>query len=204
MDLLAATSQVPSGLIAVLALAVVMVVLIARSVQVVPQAQVVIVERMGRYQSTLSTGLHILVPFIDVVRVTIDMREQATELGPIEVTTSDGVLLHVPVRLTYEITDPVRATYQVHSLVDATAQLAAAALRNTIAARTAVQARDESALIEAEVFAVLDEVVASWGMRIARLEVLDTANTSAAGLTAQAASLEAQLADVRARLERAD
>src|SRR5690606_19329662 len=101
------------GLFVLVAVAIVAIVVILKCVRVVSQAQVQVVERLGRYRKTLDPGLHILVPFLDSVKATLDMREQVVAFPPQPVITRDNATISVDTVLYYVVTDPVRATYQV-------------------------------------------------------------------------------------------
>ena len=100
-----------------------------RTIQIVPQKQVKIIERLGKYHRTAEAGLNTIVPFLDSVRETIDLREQITKIEPQPVITRDNVTMEVDAVIYSVIVDPVRATYEVQNL--AVGPRTAYALRTT-------------------------------------------------------------------------
>ena len=159
------------GLIVVIALAAVAIFMILRCVRVVSQAQVQIVERLGKYSKTLDPGLHILVPFLDSVKATIDMREQVVAFPPQPVITRDNATISVDTVLYYTVTDPVRATYQVAQLIAAVEQLTITTLRNVTGSLTIDEALTSRDKINADLRIVLDDATEAWGIRVSRIEV---------------------------------
>src|SRR5204863_5882094 len=113
-------------------LALAVLVIIVRTVQIVPQATVAIIERLGRYNKTLEPGLHILIPFLDAVKDRIDMREQVVTFQPQPVITRDNVTISIDTVLYFTVTDPFRATYEIANLIMASEQLTITTLRNVI------------------------------------------------------------------------
>ena len=103
-----------------------------RTIKIVPQKQVKIIERLGKYHRTAEAGLNTIVPFLDSVRATIDLREQITKIEPQPVITRDNVTMEVDAVIYYLIADPVRATYEVQNLPWGLEQLTLSALRNVI------------------------------------------------------------------------
>ncbi|MEO6867412.1 MAG: SPFH domain-containing protein [Gaiellales bacterium] len=155
-------------------LIVVMVIVIAvvlKSVRVVSQAQVQVVERLGKYTKTLDPGLHLLVPILESVKRTIDMREQVVTFPPQPVITRDNVTISIDSVLYYTVTDPVRATYQVAQLISAVEQLTITTLRNVIGSLTLDEALTSRDKINADLRIVLDEATEAWGLRVGRIEV---------------------------------
>src|SRR3990170_738312 len=104
-------------IVAVLVLSVVIV--LARTVRIVPQQRHDVVERLGKYKRTLSPGLTILVPFIDAVRTKVDMREQVVSFPPQPVITSDNLVVSIDTVLYFKVVDPVRATYEIANFLQA-------------------------------------------------------------------------------------
>ena len=159
------------GVVALGIVAIVLVIVILRSVRVVSQAQVQVVERLGKYSKTLDPGLHILVPFLDSVKATIDMREQVVAFPPQPVITRDNVTISIDTVLYYTVTDPVRATYQVAQLIAAVEQLTITTLRNVTGSLTLDEALTSRDKINADLRIVLDEATEAWGIRVSRIEV---------------------------------
>lgn len=159
------------GVILAIIVAIVVAVILLRSVRMVSQAQVQVVERLGKYAKTLEPGLHILVPIIDNVKATIDMREQVVSFPPQPVITRDNVTMSIDSVLYYTVTDPVRATYQVAQLIAAVEQLTITTLRNVIGSLTLDDALTSRDKINADLRIVLDEATEAWGIRVGRIEV---------------------------------
>ena len=93
-----------------------LLIVLMRTIRIVPQKQVKIIERLGRYHRTAEAGLNTILPFLDSVRDTIDLREQITKIEPQPVITRDNVTMEVDAVIYYLIADPVRATYEVQNL----------------------------------------------------------------------------------------
>src|SRR5919201_2070221 len=107
------------ALIVLLAVAVVVLLTLARTVRIIPQAQAGLVERLGRYQRTLSAGAAILIPFIDRLRPLIDLREQVVSFRPQSVITEDNLVVNIDTVLYFQITDPKAATYEAQNYLKA-------------------------------------------------------------------------------------
>src|SRR5476651_1142639 len=104
-------------------------VVLVKTIKVVPQKQVMIVERLGRFHKSAEAGLNIILPFLDSVRDTLDLREQITPIEPQSVISRDNVTMEVDAVIYYVIMDPVKATYEVQNLKWGIDQLTLSALR---------------------------------------------------------------------------
>src|SRR5918912_1118931 len=159
------------GLIVILVVAVFVLVVLARTIRIVPQARAGIVERLGRYSRTLNAGLAIVVPFIDRIRVMIDLREQVVSFPPQPVITEDNLVVNIDTVLYFQVTDPKAATYEVANYIQAIEQLTVTTLRNVvvgIALETTLTSRDH---INGQLRGVLDEATGKWGVRVNRVEI---------------------------------
>src|SRR4051794_3514410 len=157
----------------VIAIAVALFVVIAlfRSVRVVQQQRMDVVERLGRYQRTLKPGFNVLVPFVDRVRSRVDMRERVASFPPQPVITSDNLVVSIDTVLYYRVVDPVRATYEIADFLQAIEQLTVTTLRNVIGSmdlERALTSRDE---INRHLSGVLDETTGRWGVKVTRVEI---------------------------------
>lgn len=157
--------------VVILALFIIVLIVIAKTIKIVDQAEVFVVERLGRYSRTLTPGLHILVPFLEEVKARIDMREQVVSFPPQPVITRDNVTMSIDSVLYYVVTDPKDATYQVAQLIPAVEQLTSTTLRNVIGSLTLDEALTSRDKINADLRIVLDEATGRWGIRVARIEV---------------------------------
>src|SRR3954466_16165068 len=116
----------------VIVIAIFAVTTIVRSIRIVPQQRMDIVERLGKYKRTLNPGLNLLVPFVDAVRNKLDMREAVVSSPPHPVTTSDNLVGSIDTVLFFKVVDPVRATYEIANFLQAIEQLTVTTLRNVI------------------------------------------------------------------------
>jgi regulator of protease activity HflC (stomatin/prohibitin superfamily) len=164
-------SDFGTGLIVVLVVVVLALVVLMRTVRIVPQAFVGVVERLGRYSRTLPAGIHVLIPFLDHLRPFIDMREQVVTFPPQPVITEDNVTISIDVVIYYQITDAVRATYEVANLVLAMEQLSVTTLRNVIGSLSLEETLTSRDKINAELRIVMDEATEKWGVRVNRIEL---------------------------------
>ena len=147
--------EVVYALLAVIVLFV--IVLLARTVRIIPQARAGIVERFGKYKETLPAGLNIVVPFVDKVRYLIDLREQVVSFPPQPVITEDNLVVSIDTVIYFQVTDPIAATYEIANYIQAIEQLTVTTLRNVIGSmdmERALTSRDE---INRHLSGVLDE-----------------------------------------------
>ena len=166
-------SFIPTAIGWVLALAVFIfvVVVIVRSIRIIPQAAAGVVERLGRYHKTLEPGLNLLVPFIDRVRPLIDMREQVVSFPPQPVITEDNLVVSIDTVVYFQVTDARAATYEIRNYLGAVEQLTTTTLRNVVGGlnlEEALTSRDE---INGQLRIVLDEATGKWGIRVGRVEL---------------------------------
>ena len=142
-----------------------------RSVKIVPQKQVKIIERLGKYHRTAEAGLNTIVPFFDAVRDTINLREQITKIEPQPVITRDNVTMEVDAVIYFVIVDPVRATYEVQNLRWGLEQLTLSALRNVIGQLDLDHTLASRDTTNAQLRAALDTATQQWGVKVMRIEL---------------------------------
>lgn len=160
-------------MVPVIVLAVVAVVLFfvaLRSVRIVRPYQRGVVERLGRFRYTVDPGLRIILPFIDRM-LTVDMREQVTDVPPQEVITSDNVVVSVDAVIYYEATDPQRLVYNVANFQLAVTKLAQTNLRNVIGDMELDAALTSRETINTKLREILDDATDKWGTRVVRVEI---------------------------------
>src|SRR5215475_7537925 len=148
-----------------------MVAILIRSVRIVPQQRMDVVERLGRYRRTLKPGMTVLMPFVDSVRSKVDMRERVQSFPPQPVITSDNLVVGIDTVLYFKVVDPVRATYEIADFLQAIEQLTVTTLRNVIGSmdlERALTSRDE---INRHLSGVLDETTGRWGIKVTRVEI---------------------------------
>jgi regulator of protease activity HflC (stomatin/prohibitin superfamily) len=143
----------------------------ARTVRIIPQARAGVVERLGRYNRTLTPGLSIVVPFVDRVKPLIDLREQVVTFPPQPVITQDNVSVGIDTVLYFTITDPRAATYEIASPLQAIEQLTVTTLRNIIGSLTLEETLTSRDQVNDRLRIVLDERTGKWGIRINGVEL---------------------------------
>jgi regulator of protease activity HflC (stomatin/prohibitin superfamily) len=160
-----------AALIAILVVAVVFLIVLLRSVRIVPQARAAVVERLGRYVRTQGPGVAVLVPFVDRMRPLIDMREQVVSFPPQPVITSDNLTVAIDSVIYFQVTDPRAASYEIQNYIQAVEQLTITTLRNVVGALNLEQALTSRDSINTQLRGVLDEATGPWGIRVARVEI---------------------------------
>jgi regulator of protease activity HflC (stomatin/prohibitin superfamily) len=160
-----------AALIVVAVVALLVIVTLARTIRIIPQARAGVVERLGRYHRTLNPGLTIVVPFVDRLRGMIDMREQVVSFSPQPVITEDNLVVNIDSVIYFQVTDAKAATYEIANYIQAIEQLTVTTLRNVIgglALERTLTSRDE---INSALRGVLDEATGKWGIRVNRVEL---------------------------------
>jgi regulator of protease activity HflC (stomatin/prohibitin superfamily) len=155
----------------ILVIALFAVVTLVRSVRIVPQQRMDVVERLGKYKRTLTPGLNLLVPFVDAVRTKVDMREQVVSFPPQPVITSDNLVVSIDTVLYFKVVDPVRATYEISNFLQAIEQLTVTTLRNVIGSLDLERALTSREEINRHLSGVLDETTGRWGIKVTRVEI---------------------------------
>ena len=160
-----------AGLIVLLIVAALVLLVLARTIRIVPQARAGVVERFGRYSRTLNAGLAIVVPFVDRIREMIDLREQVVSFKPQPVITENNVVVSIDTVIYFQVTDPKAATYEIANYIAGIEQLTVTTLRNVIGGMSledTLTSRDE---INGQLRGVLDEATGKWGIRVNRVEL---------------------------------
>lgn len=164
---------IPTTIAWLLAIAVFIFVLvvIVRSIRIIPQASAGIVERLGRYHKTLMPGLNLLVPFIDRLRPLLDMREQVVSFPPQPVITEDNLVVSIDTVIYFQVTDARAATYEIANYLGAVEQLTTTTLRNVVGGLNLEEALTSRDSINGQLRLVLDEATGKWGIRVGRVEL---------------------------------
>jgi regulator of protease activity HflC (stomatin/prohibitin superfamily) len=168
------TDPSPGTILAYIVLALVLIfviVALAKAVRIVPQAVALIVERLGRYSRTLEPGLHLLVPFVDRVRASVDLREQVVSFPPQPVITSDNLVVSIDTVIYFQVTDPKSAVYEIANYITAIEQLTVTTLRNVIGSMDLEQTLTSRDQINGQLRGVLDDATGRWGIRVNRVEL---------------------------------
>jgi regulator of protease activity HflC (stomatin/prohibitin superfamily) len=159
------------ALIVLVVIAAFVLVTLAMSVKIVPQARAGIVERVGRYQRTLDAGLALVIPFVDRVKPLLDLREQVISFDPQPVITEDNLVLHIDTVIYFQVTDAKAATYEIADFISAIEQLTTTTLRNVIGGMTLEQTLTSRDEINEQLRGVLDDATGKWGIRVNRVEL---------------------------------
>jgi regulator of protease activity HflC (stomatin/prohibitin superfamily) len=144
---------------------------LAKTIRVIPQAKAGVVERLGRYSRTLTPGLALCVPFIDRVKPLIDLREQVMSFEPQPVITQDNLVVNIDSVIYFQVTDPKAATYEIANSVDAIDMLTVTTLRNLIGGMTLEQTLTSRDAINDQLRGILDDATGKWGIRVHRVEL---------------------------------
>ena len=155
----------------IIAIIVILVVLAWSCVKIVPQAQSYVVERLGAYQNTWDTGLHVKLPLIDKVARRVNMKEQVADFPPQPVITKDNVTMRIDTVVFYQITDPKLFTYGVENPMMAIENLTATTLRNIIGDLELDQTLTSRETINTQMRSALDIATDPWGIKVNRVEL---------------------------------
>jgi regulator of protease activity HflC (stomatin/prohibitin superfamily) len=158
-------------LIVLAVLVLFILVVLARTIRVIPQARAGVVERLGRYSRTLTPGLTLVVPFVDRVKPLLDLREQVLSFEPQPVITQDNLVVNIDSVIYFQITDPKAATYEIANPVDAIDVLTVTTLRNVIGGMTLEQTLTSRDSINDQLRGILDDATGRWGIRVHRVEL---------------------------------
>ena len=160
-----------AGLIVALVIIALIVVVLVRSIRIIPQARAGVVERLGSYARTLDPGPHVLIPFADRVRAMIDMREQVVSFPPQPVITADNLTVNIDTVIYFQVTDPRAATYEIANYIQAVEQLTVTTLRNVVGSMNLEQTLTSRDEINTKLRGELDDATGKWGIRVARVEL---------------------------------
>jgi regulator of protease activity HflC (stomatin/prohibitin superfamily) len=173
---------------------IVAVIFIAQTLKIVPQQNAWVVERLGKYDRTLTPGLSFVVPFVDRVAYKHSLKEVPLDVPSQVCITKDNTQLQVDGILYFQVTDPMRASYGSSDYIIAITQLAQTTLRSVVGKMELDKTFEERAHINANVVNALDEAALNWGVKVLRYEIKD--------LTPPAAILHSMQAQITAEREK--
>lgn len=159
------------GFITFIIIAVIILFVLSTCIRVVPQAQALVVERLGAYLGTYSVGIHFLVPFIDRVAKKVNLKEQVEDFPPQPVITKDNVTMQIDTVVYFQITDPKLFAYGIESPMAAIENLTATTLRNIIGDLELDQTLTSRDIINTKMRSILDEATDDWGIKVNRVEL---------------------------------
>ncbi len=177
-----------------LILAVIAALFVVRTIKIVPQQHAWVVERLGKYDRTLTPGLKFVVPFIERVAYKHSLKEVPLDVPSQVCITKDNTQLQVDGIIYFQVTDPMRASYGSSNYLSAITQLAQTLLRSVIGKMELDKTFEERDHINLSVVASLDEAAANWGVKVLRYEIKD--------LTPPAAILHSMQAQITAEREK--
>ena len=150
---------------------IIILLIIVLGVKIIPQSRAKVIERLGSYHTTLQTGLHYVIPFIDRVANDVTLKEIVRDFAPQPVITKDNVTMQIDTVVYFQITDPKLYTYGVENPVNAIENLTATTLRNIIGDLELDQTLTSRDIINSKMRSILDEATDPWGIKVNRVEV---------------------------------
>jgi regulator of protease activity HflC (stomatin/prohibitin superfamily) len=156
-----------------LVLVVIAIIFIARTIRIVPQQNAFVVERLGKYDRTLTPGLKFVIPFIERVAYKHSLKEVPLDVPSQVCITRDNTQLQVDGILYFQVTDPMRASYGSSDYLMAITQLAQTTLRSVVGRMELDKTFEERNLINASIVSALDEAATTWGVKVLRYEIKD-------------------------------
>ncbi len=149
----------------------IVLIIVVSNVKVVPQANAYVVEKLGAYHATWSTGLHVKMPFIDRIARKVSLKEQVVDFPPQQVITKDNVTMQIDTVVYFQITDPKLYTYGVERPIAAIENLTATTLRNIVGELELDHTLTSRDVINTKIKIILDEATDAWGIKVNRVEL---------------------------------
>ena len=159
------------GFMAFIIIAVIILVILSSCIRIVPQAQALVVERLGGYLGTYGVGVHFLMPFVDRVAKKVNLKEQVEDFPPQPVITKDNVIMQIDTVVFFYITDPKMYAYGVERPILAIENLTATTLRNIIGDLELDETLTSRETINAKMQESLDIATDPWGIKVTRVEL---------------------------------
>ncbi len=156
-----------------LVLLVIILIIAFKSIKIVKQAEVYVIERLGKFSKVADAGLTIIVPFFDHVRSVVSLKQQTMDVPPQGVITKDNVTITIDTVVFYQITDPAKAVYEIQSLKKGIEYLAITTIRDIIGKMDLDETFSSRDGINNQLRVVLDEATDRWGCKIDRVEIKD-------------------------------
>ena len=154
-------------------LLVIIAIIAFKTIKVVRQSEVYIIERLGKFHKVADAGLTIIIPFVDRVRSVVSLKQQTMDVPPQGVITKDNVTITIDTVVFYKVTDPAKAVYEIQSLKKGIEYLAITTIRDIVGKMDLDSTFSSRDLINEELRAILDEATDSWGCKIDRVEIKD-------------------------------
>ena len=152
----------------------VLVLIIAfKTIKIVKQSEVYIIERLGKFHKVADAGLTIIVPFLDHVRSIVSLKQQTMDIPPQGVITHDNVTITIDTVVFYKITDPAKAVYEIQSLKKGIEYLAITTIRDVVGKMDLDETFSSRDSINDQLRVILDEATDQWGCKVDRVEIKD-------------------------------
>lgn len=152
---------------------VILLVILFKSIKIVRESEVYIIERLGKFHKVADAGLTIIIPFVDTVRSVVSLKEQTMDIPPQGVITQDNVTIKIDTVVFYQIIDPAKAVYEIHSLKKGIEYLAITTIRDIVGKITLDSTFSSRDLINNQLRTLLDEATDKWGCKVNRVEIQD-------------------------------
>ena len=156
-----------------LVLLVIIAIIAFKSIKIVKQAEVYVIERLGKFHKIADAGLTIILPFVDTVRSVVSLKQQTMDIPPQGVITKDNVTITIDTVVFYKITDPAKAVYEIQSLKDGIRYLAITTIRDIVGKMDLDQTFSSRDIINDQLRLILDEATDQWGCKVDRVEIKD-------------------------------
>ena len=154
-------------------LLIIIAVIAFKSIKIVKQAEVYVIERLGKFYKIADAGLTIILPFIDTVRSVVSLKQQTMDIPPQGVITKDNVTITIDTVVFYKITDPAKAVYEIQSLKDGIKYLAITTIRDIVGKMDLDETFSSRDIINDQLRLILDEATDQWGCKVDRVEIKD-------------------------------
>jgi regulator of protease activity HflC (stomatin/prohibitin superfamily) len=154
-------------------LLIIIAIIAFKSIKVVRQSEVYIIERLGKFHKVADAGLTIIIPFVDHVRSVVSLKQQTMDVPPQGVITQDNVTITIDTVVFYKVTDPAKAVYEIQSLKKGIEYLAITTIRDIVGKMDLDDTFSSRDIINEQLRAILDEATDPWGCKIDRVEIKD-------------------------------
>ena len=154
-------------------LLVIIIFIAVKTIKVVKQSEVYIIERLGKFYKIADAGLTIIIPFVDQVRSVVSLKQQTMDIPPQGVITQDNVTITIDTVVFYKITDPAKAVYEIQNLKKGIEYLAITTIRDIVGKMDLDQTFSSRDAINDKLRVILDEATDQWGCKVDRVEIKD-------------------------------
>lgn len=160
-----------TGIIIFIVLLLIFIFILYKSVKIVRESEVYIIERLGKFHKVAPAGLTIIIPFIDYVRSIVSLKQQTLDIPPQDVITKDNVSIKIDTVVFYRIVDPAKAVYQIQNLTKGIEYLSITAIRDLVGKMDLDSSFSSRDVINSQLKSRLDEATSKWGCDIDRVEI---------------------------------